>query len=72
MEQAMKMKEAPNILLKIRAVEKDIVDLKLSILKTFAPSHKKNVSLKGIKKGIKINDKDISSAKKSLYSTIKA
>ena len=70
MEQALKMKEAPNILLKIKAVEKDIMDLKLSILKTLAPSHQKNVSLKGIMKGIKITDKDIMSAKKSLYSTV--
>jgi hypothetical protein len=66
------MKETPNIPLKIKAVEKDIMDLKLSIIKVFVPPYKKNVSLKGIIKGIKISDKNILAVKKSLFSTIKA
>lgn len=71
MEHASRTKEAPDILLKIRAVEKDIMELKLTVLKTLTPSHRKIVSLKGIMKDVDISDKDISSTKKSLYGKIK-
>ncbi len=59
-----------DILYKIETIEKEIKDLKLSILKRLTPKDKKIISLKGILKGIDITDKDIESAKKSLYSKI--
>jgi hypothetical protein len=57
-----------DMLHKIEAIEKDIIELKLSVLKKLTPSGKKNVKLKGILKGVDITDEDIASAKKSLYS----
>jgi hypothetical protein len=71
MEHAEKIGETANILLKIKAVEKDIMELKLTVLKSLTPSHKRIVSLKGIMKDVDVSDKDISSAKKSLYGKIK-
>lgn len=59
-----------DILHKIETIEKEVIDLKLSVLKKLAPTGKKNISLKGILKGIDITDKDIASVKKSLYSKI--
>ncbi len=59
-----------DILDKIESIEKEVMDLKLSILKKLPPADKKIISLKGALKGIDINDKDIASAKKSLYSKI--
>jgi hypothetical protein len=58
------------MLQKIEAIEKEVKDLKLSILKKLAPTGKKVVSLKGILKGIEVTDEDINSAKKSLYSKV--
>ena len=55
---------------KIEAIEKDVMDLKVSVLKKLAPSGKKVVSLKGILKGVEITDGDINSAKQSLYSKV--
>ncbi|TAN42316.1 MAG: hypothetical protein EPN22_12850 [Nitrospirae bacterium] len=43
---------------RIEGTEKEIVGLKLSILKNISPSGKKNVSLKGILKGIEVTDLD--------------
>ncbi|HDH04785.1 MAG TPA: hypothetical protein ENG83_04160 [Nitrospirae bacterium] len=57
-----------NILHKIETIEKEVTDLKLSVLKKLTPTGKKIASLKGILKGINITEKDIISAKKSLYS----
>jgi hypothetical protein len=64
------IEETPNIdiLKKIGAIEKEIVGLKLSVLKKLAPAGKQVVKLKGILKGVQITDSDICSAKKSLYS----
>ncbi len=59
-----------DILFKIETIEKDVMDLKRSILKRRTPTEKKIISLKGTLKGINITDKDITSAKKSLYSKI--
>lgn len=59
-----------DMLHKIEAIEKEVMDLKLSVLKKLSPSGKKNIKLKGILKGVEITDKDIVSAKKSLYSKI--
>ncbi|NOZ68292.1 MAG: hypothetical protein GXP46_03410 [Deferribacteres bacterium] len=57
-----------DLLHKIETIEKEIRDLKLSVLKKLTPTGKKIVSLKGIFKDVNITEKDISSAQKSLYS----
>ena len=60
-----------NMLHKIEAIEKQVTDLKLSVLKTMTPSDQKVISLKGILKGINITEKDITASKKSLYGKVK-
>jgi hypothetical protein len=59
-----------DILQKIGTIEKEIVDLKLSVLKRLTPNGKKVIKLKGILKGVQITDADICSAQKSLYSKV--
>ena len=61
-------KSTVDMLQKIEAIEKEVMDLKVYVLKKLAPTGKKVVSLKGILKGIEITDEDINSAKRSLYS----
>ena len=56
-----------DMLHKLDNIEKEVIDLKLSILKKLSPTGKKIVSLKGILKGVNISEQDISKAKKSLY-----
>ena len=56
------------VLHKLETIEKEVMDLRLSILKKFAPTGKKTASFRGILKGVNITDEDISTAKKSLYS----
>mgnify|MGYP001559367881 FL=1 len=63
-------KNTVDMLHKIETIEKEVMGLKLSVLKKLTPTGRKTISLKGIFKGIDITDKDISSAKKSLYSKI--
>ena len=68
------MKHAPSktttdILHKIENIEKEVLDLKLSILKDLSPSGKKVISLKGLLKGVDITEHDIETTKKSLYSS---
>lgn len=58
------------MLQKIEAIEKEVMDLKVYVLKKLAPTGKKVVSLKGILKGIEITDEDINSGKRSLYSKV--
>lgn len=53
---------------KILTIEKDVMKLKLAVLKNFSPVRKKVVKLKGILPGIDITDEDIAQAKQSLYS----
>ena len=60
-----------NILHKIESIEKELIELKLSVLKSLTPSKKNIISLKGILKGIEISEEEIDKAKKSLYSRIK-
>ena len=62
--------ETSDMLHKIKAIEKELMDLKLSILNKYSPSKKRTISLKGILKGVDITDQDITDAKKSLYSNI--
>ena len=59
-----------DVLHKIESIEKDVMDLKLSVLKGLAPACKKVISLRGILKNVKITDSDISAAKNSLCSKI--
>ena len=61
-------KSTTEILQRIGNIEKEVMGLKLTLLKNLAPSGKKVISLKGILKVIEITEEDISSAKKSLYS----
>jgi hypothetical protein len=65
-------KSTAEILQKIENIEKEVIGLKLTLLKNLTPSGKKLISLKGILKGIEVTEEDISFAKKSLYSKIGA
>ncbi len=60
-----------SMLHKLENIEKDLGDLKLSILKKLAPSGKKEISFRSILKGIDVSDEDIAMAQKSLYSKIR-
>lgn len=62
------LNDTVDILHKIETIEKEVMDLKLSVLKKLPPTGKKPISLKGIIKGVEITQKDIAFAKKSLYS----
>jgi hypothetical protein len=64
-------KVTADMLHKIENIEKEIMNLKLSVLKKLTPSGQKLISLKGILKGTDVTEKDIVSAKKSLYSKTK-
>ena len=66
------IKSTVDILQKIETIEKEVMDLKVSVLKKLAPTGtgKKVVSLKGILKNVDITEEDITSAKKSLHSKI--
>jgi SMC interacting uncharacterized protein involved in chromosome segregation len=63
-------KSTVDMLHKIETIEKEVMDLKLSVLKKLTPSGKKVVSLKGILKGVEITEQDINNAKKSLYGKV--
>ena len=63
-------KSTVDMLHKIEIIEKQVMDLKLSVLKKLTPSGQKVISLKGILKGVEITERDIATAKKSLYSKI--
>jgi hypothetical protein len=65
-------KSTTEMLQKIENIEKEVMDLKLTLLKNLTPYGKKVISLKGIIKGVEITERDISSAKRSLYSKIGA
>ena len=62
------IKATVDMLEKIESIEKEVMHLKLTVLKSLSPTHKKMSSLRGILKGIHITDKDILLAKKSLSS----
>ena len=65
-------KGTTEMLQKIDTIEKEVMGLKLTLLKNLTPSDKKLISLKGILKDVEITEEDIFSAKKSLYSKIGA
>jgi hypothetical protein len=64
-------KSTVDVLHKIENIEKQVMDLKLSVLKKMRPSGQKVISLKGILKGVSVTEQDIAAAKKSLYSKVK-
>lgn len=63
-------KSTVDMLHKIETIEKEIMDLKLTVLKELAPTGEKVISLKGILKGVEISEQDIATAKQSLYSKV--
>ena len=63
-------KSTVDMLHKIESIEKEIMDLKLTVLKELTPTGKKVISLKGILKGVEISEQDITTAKQSLYSKV--
>jgi hypothetical protein len=63
-------KNTVDILHKIETIEKEVMGLKLSVLKKLTPTSQNVVSLKGILKGVEFSEKDIKAAKKSLYSKV--
>ncbi len=65
------LNDTADILHKIETLEKEVMDLKLSVLKKLTTTGKKVISLKGILKGIEITDEDVTAAKKSLSSKIR-
>jgi len=55
---------------KLEALENEIIDLKSMLIKlSQSTQNRKIVSLKGMLKGIKVDDKDIEDAKSSLFKT---
>jgi len=52
---------------KILAIEKDVVALKLSVLKKLGPTGKKIAKLKAIVPNVEISEEDIAFAKGTLY-----
>lgn len=64
------VKSTVDMLHKIETIEKEVMGLKLSVLKKLTPSKQNIISLKGILKGMEISEQDIKAAKKSLYSKI--
>ena len=60
-----------DMLQKIETIEKQVIDLKLSVLANLTASGKNVISLKGILKGIEVTEEDITVAKKSLHDKVK-
>ncbi len=54
---------------KILTIEKDVMELKLFVLKKLGSTGKKTVKLKGIIPGAQISEEEIAAAKNSLYDT---
>ena len=52
-------KSTVDILHKIETIEKEVMGLKLSVLKKLTPTSQNVVSLKGILKGVEFSEKDI-------------
>jgi hypothetical protein len=52
----------------INLIEKEVMDLRLFVIKKLSSGGKRIISLKGILKGEEVSEKEITSAQKSLYS----
>jgi len=59
-----------DMLHKIETLEKDILKLKLAVIKSLSPASPKTITLKGILKGVTVTERDFAGAKKSLYGKI--
>lgn len=66
MKQAI-LKDTSDALHKIAAIEKEVFNLKLFLLKKLLPAGGELVKLRGILKGVSITDEDVDAAKKSLF-----
>jgi hypothetical protein len=64
------MKSTTDILQKIENIEKEVMNLKLSVLKKLSPAGKRVISLKGVLKGVNVTDEEIAQAQKSLYGKV--
>jgi hypothetical protein len=62
-----RIRNTTGVLAKIGKIEKEVSDLKFIVLSKLAPTGKKNISLKGILKGVNITDADVALAKRSLH-----
>lgn len=58
------------VLHQIENIEDEVLDLKLSVLKKWAPSKKNVLSLKGILKNVDISDEDVRKTQRELYGKI--
>jgi len=67
-----RIRNTTGVLAKIGKIEKEVSDLKFIVLSKLAPSGKKNITLKGILKGVKITDADVAIAKRSLHGKLGA
>jgi hypothetical protein len=57
-----------DVLERINLIEKEVMDLRLFVIKKLSSGGKRIISLKGILKGEEVSEKEITSAQKSLYS----
>jgi len=57
-----------DVLERINLLEKEVMDLRLFVIKKLSSGGKRVISLKGILKGEEVSEKEITSAQKSLYS----
>jgi hypothetical protein len=57
-----------DVLERINSIEKEVMDLRLFVIKKLSSGGKRIISLKGILKGEEVSEKEITSAQKSLYS----
>ena len=62
------IRNGKDLLEKINLIEKEVIDLKLFVIKKLSSGGKRVISLKGILKDEEVSEKDITSAQKSLYS----
>jgi len=56
---------------KIMTIEREVMELKLFVLRKLGPTRKNIVKLKGIVSDIEITEEDIAVAKSTLYDKIK-
>jgi len=61
-----------DVLERINLIEKEVMDLRLFVIKKLSSGGKRIISLKGILKGEEVSEKEITSAQKSLYSIPRA
>ncbi len=55
---------------KLNNIEEELIKLRLQLASNVHKEHKKVVSLKGILKGVRVEEEDIKKAKKSLFKNL--